>query len=158
MTWRSVTFHDIIIRRSIYAGGLLQAVILEQPLSSDQEAALISQSSRPSAGSTSQGEAGTHGRHEHGAAAISEKLQSQTYAPTLSTPEQEDTRSSAPSNALPEHLQLEQSLFDDLTKHVSGQIAQISISHDGDYATAVCLAAQEAFEGDVGGELAARIL
>lgn len=40
----------------------------------------------------------------------------------------------------------------------SGQIAQISISHDGDYATAVCLAAQEPLAGDVGGELQARML
>lgn len=37
-----------------------------------------------------------------------------------------------------------------------GQIAKISISHDGDYATAVCLAAEEAMPGDVGGEAAAR--
>lgn len=37
-----------------------------------------------------------------------------------------------------------------------GQIARISISHDGDYATAVCLAAEEVLPGDVGGEAAAR--
>lgn len=37
-----------------------------------------------------------------------------------------------------------------------GQIAQISISHDGEYATAVCLAAEEPSTGDVGGEAAAR--
>lgn len=39
---------------------------------------------------------------------------------------------------------------------LSGQIAQISISHDGDYATAVCLAALEPMDDDVGGEAAAR--
>lgn len=39
---------------------------------------------------------------------------------------------------------------------ISGQVARISISHDGDYATAVCLAAEEPMEGDVGGEAAAR--
>lgn len=38
----------------------------------------------------------------------------------------------------------------------SGQIVKVSISHDGDYATAVCLAAEEPAEGDVGGEAAAR--
>ena len=38
----------------------------------------------------------------------------------------------------------------------SGQIAKISISHDGDYATAVCLAAEEPMQGDVGGEAGAR--
>ncbi|KAI7208649.1 hypothetical protein KC333_g9064 [Hortaea werneckii] len=39
---------------------------------------------------------------------------------------------------------------------LSGQIAKISISHDGEYATAVCLAAEEPMDGDVGGEAAAR--
>ena len=39
-----------------------------------------------------------------------------------------------------------------------GQIARISISHDGEYATAVCLVAEEPIQGDVGGEAAARQL
>ena len=39
---------------------------------------------------------------------------------------------------------------------IDGQVAQISISHDGEYATAVCLAAEEPRAGDVGGEAAAR--
>jgi len=39
---------------------------------------------------------------------------------------------------------------------VDGQIARISISHDGHFATAVCLAAEEPRDGDVGGEAAAR--
>ena len=38
----------------------------------------------------------------------------------------------------------------------AGQIVKVSISHDGEYATAVCLAAEEPGEGDVGGEAAAR--
>lgn len=42
------------------------------------------------------------------------------------------------------------------TDDLDGQIAKISISHDGDYATAVCLAADEPRPGDVGGEAAAR--
>ncbi|KAI7209937.1 hypothetical protein KC343_g2176 [Hortaea werneckii] len=42
------------------------------------------------------------------------------------------------------------------TDDLSGQIAKISISHDGEYATAVCLAAEEPMEGDVGGEAVAR--
>lgn len=37
-----------------------------------------------------------------------------------------------------------------------GQTVKVSISHDGDYATAVCLAAEEPAQGDVGGEAAAR--
>lgn len=40
---------------------------------------------------------------------------------------------------------------------LEGQIARISISHDGDYATAVCMTVDEPMAGDVGGEAAARI-
>ncbi|CAK4030824.1 4 -phosphopantetheinyl transferase superfamily [Lecanosticta acicola] len=40
---------------------------------------------------------------------------------------------------------------------LEGQIARISISHDGDYATAFCLAHDVPMEGDVGGEAAARM-
>lgn len=40
---------------------------------------------------------------------------------------------------------------------LEGQIVKISISHDGDYATAVCLAPEEPMIGDVGGEAAARM-
>ncbi|EMF10868.1 uncharacterized protein SEPMUDRAFT_150826 [Sphaerulina musiva SO2202] len=38
----------------------------------------------------------------------------------------------------------------------AAQVAKISISHDADYATAVCLAAEDPIPGDVGGEAAAR--
>lgn len=41
---------------------------------------------------------------------------------------------------------------------LSGQIAKLSITHDGDYAAAVCIAAEDPVEGDVGGEAAAREL
>lgn len=44
----------------------------------------------------------------------------------------------------------------ELSRDISGQIVKISISHDGEYATAVCLAAEEPGEGDVGGEAGAR--
>lgn len=40
---------------------------------------------------------------------------------------------------------------------LQGQIVEISISHDGEYATAVCLAPDEPMTGDVGGEAAARM-
>lgn len=40
---------------------------------------------------------------------------------------------------------------------LKGQIAKVSISHDTDYATAVCLAAEEPMARDVGGEAAARM-
>ena len=37
-----------------------------------------------------------------------------------------------------------------------GQIAHVSISHDGEYATAVCIVASAPLPGDVGGEAEAR--
>ena len=42
--------------------------------------------------------------------------------------------------------------FDEL----DGQIVRLSISHDGDYAYAVCMAPTMPEPGDVGGEAAAR--
>jgi holo-[acyl-carrier protein] synthase len=42
-------------------------------------------------------------------------------------------------------------------EEVPGQVARISISHDGEYATAVCMAAENPLPGDVGGETAARM-
>lgn len=39
---------------------------------------------------------------------------------------------------------------------MDGQIAKVSISHDGEYAYAVCIAAEEPMVGDVGGEAQAR--
>lgn len=51
-------------------------------------------------------------------------------------------------------------LYDDARspawKQTSGQKVKINISHDGEYATAVCLAPEIPAEGDVGGEAAAR--
>lgn len=41
---------------------------------------------------------------------------------------------------------------------VHGQIAKLSISHDGDYAIAMCIASEEPVGGDVGGEAHAREL
>ncbi|TKA67280.1 hypothetical protein B0A49_09237 [Cryomyces minteri] len=43
-------------------------------------------------------------------------------------------------------------------RSLEGQIAKISISHDGEYATAVCVAVEEPALDDVGGETAARDL
>lgn len=42
-------------------------------------------------------------------------------------------------------------------EELEGQIAKISISHENDIATAVCIAYEEPLEGDVGGEAAARM-
>ena len=71
---------------------------------------------------------------------------------------QEDSRALQPRPEIADDTQVQPLDEDDVFRNLSGQIAQISISHDGAYATAVCLAAQEPLDGDVGGELAARNL
>lgn len=63
-------------------------------------------------------------------------------------PDGEQTRDSRPRA----YLAMQDVDFDEL----HGQIARLSISHDSEYATAVCLAAIEPMQGDVGGEAAAR--
>lgn len=47
-------------------------------------------------------------------------------------------------------------VVEDESENVTGQVAKISISHDGEYATAVCMVAEGPLLGDVGGEAAAR--
>lgn len=42
-------------------------------------------------------------------------------------------------------------------EELEGQIAKISISHENNVATAICIAHEEPLEGDVGGEAAARM-
>lgn len=51
-------------------------------------------------------------------------------------------------------IDLEQRKYSD---DPSGQVAKLSISHDADYATAVCMAAEDSIPGDVGGEATARL-
>lgn len=52
----------------------------------------------------------------------------------------------------------DQVLHDLLNEDCGGQIARLSISHDGDYACAVVIAMSEPASNDVGGEAAAREL
>jgi hypothetical protein len=71
---------------------------------------------------------------------------------------QEDSSALKPRPDIADDTQIQPLYEDEVLQNLSGQIAQISISHDRGYATAVCLAAQEPMNGDVGGELAARNL
>ncbi|KAF7189357.1 Holo-[acyl-carrier-protein] synthase [Pseudocercospora fuligena] len=61
----------------------------------------------------------------------------------------------APENVYAEKAELAQEAFA-LWQSAEGQEVQISISHEADYATAVCLAPEMPMQGDVGGEAAAR--
>lgn len=61
----------------------------------------------------------------------------------------------APEKVYAEKTELAQEAFA-LWHSAEGQEVQISISHESDYATAVCLAPEMPTPGDVGGEAAAR--
>lgn len=73
---------------------------------------------------------------------------SQGCVPNLESQEQQQKKNSVDSAA-----QGQQEDPDDS----AAQVAKISISHDAEYATAVCLAAEDPIPGDVGGEAAARL-
>ena len=162
VTWRKLSFHDIIIRHPPYStGGSVHAVILDSSETTKDQML----SAPPTSTIVREGtEAGHHGRSngpQTNAKApsgdartarwlrdrMSEPVPPQQDVTTLRRePHQKDTAEcNPPSN---------ENDFEEL----SGQIAQISISHDGAYATAVCLAAHGPIAGDVGGELAARNL
>ncbi|RMY57209.1 hypothetical protein D0863_12714 [Hortaea werneckii] len=84
---------------------------------------------------------------------ISRFSSSESIATDNTTSEQR--RQPHPPSTIDEHDLISTEAQDD---DPSGQTAKISISHDGEYATAVCLAAEEPMDGDVGGEAAAREL
>ena len=158
-SWRRLTFHDVVIFPTENGGGL-RAVILDLIGNDGGVDQLTSQ------GSKSVGQVNTR-RYPSSATNQDEYLPMLSkHSPTKLDPrcpdEQiidadplgEDPSSQhavdheiATGHSAPSHEQY---------SGLSGQIARISISHDGDYATAVCLAVQEPSDGDVGGEADAR--
>jgi hypothetical protein len=160
VTWRKIGFHDIIIRSSPYGHGDVHAIILDDPASNTSRTRSTSVSLKLDRDSTNDGRNGPLDESNHGPEAVSgqvsqpchSKLQTATEKPNQAG---QDTAQSQERH--PEGIGDEYPSGDDL-EELSGQIAQISISHDSEYATAVCLASQETMDGDVGGELAARSL
>lgn len=69
--------------------------------------------------------------------------------------ESEEKEPSVPSQGSVSNLESQEQQKD--PDDSAAQVAKISISHDADYATAVCLAAEDPIPGDVGGEAAARL-
>lgn len=69
--------------------------------------------------------------------------------------ESEEKEHSVPSQGSVSNLESQEQQKD--PDDSAAQVAKISISHDADYATAVCLAAEDPIPGDVGGEAAARL-
>lgn len=160
VTWRRLTFHDIVIRNPPYSNsGYVHAVILDPSASNDDLGASAATSDtllpeqktldhqNPSIEATPDTEM------SHELSQIPTWLRDRISKPS---PPQDD-RVTPSGESRQEHAAESTPLSkeDDLGE-LSGSIAQISISHDGGYATAVCLAAQEPMAGDVGGEVAAR--
>jgi len=130
VSWRRLGLQDIEIHRSFTSHGVF-AVILE---SNTQYTSSINRSG-----------------NGKGVEDRTEELSQESDAATL--------RDEAPLDYTIDGIPKEDSTPDnnhDTLGELAGQIAKISISHDGDYATAVCLATEEAMPGDVGGEAAAR--
>ena len=154
-----LNFHDIIIKRPISGAGL-HAIILDKSPSSDQH--LIrdigslgerSQQSGTDAQTETVNEAARLGELSQDPLPLAKSQLSDAYVAGMPQSVTNDSKLDfiEGGKTADGHAPIDEQYEDP-----SGQIAQISISHDGEYATAVCLAAQEPMDGDVGGEAAAR--
>ncbi|KAK5117919.1 hypothetical protein LTR85_008693 [Meristemomyces frigidus] len=137
--WRRLSFKHIqILRRNPdhIEGGPLYALILDQPASSRPNPSVKDHAQSPAGAEQS--------NTEHAS-----DSESHLGHPDVATdwPSAQRPRDPTEDGHTPAELQ---------NDGLPGQTAQISISHDGEYATAVCLAAEEPSAGDVGGEASAR--
>jgi predicted nucleic acid-binding Zn-ribbon protein len=149
--WRKLSFHDIIIRTPTL-GGEMSAVILDAQSTDDRpiqrELDLIGVANHFKVNSRDALQ-----RASTDQAAEDDLPSEGPTGPPSNNYEQSSSQTSSarPSKDLdprPDEI--------NGTEELNGQIAKISISHDGEYATAVCLAVEEPKEGDVGGEAMAR--
>jgi hypothetical protein len=159
VTWRQLTFHDIIIQRAQPPNGYVHAVILDRTATNeDYTGSVLPPHNRHQVRGGSD-ESVALDETPPGAEALYHGLEPlSSLSATGLEGHQEDSIALQPSPELADDTQTQPQYEDDVLQNLSGQIAQISISHDRGYATAVCLAAQGPLEGDVGGELAARNL
>ncbi|KAK5163224.1 uncharacterized protein LTR77_010810 [Saxophila tyrrhenica] len=143
---RRLSFHDVVIRTPLF-GEPMSAVILDKTSADDRpikhEVELL-QKAKPINPATQE--------KRHGLSPL---------AFENAWPSKQSTTESTQQAAVPEApcrdeeaADVEEATEDEV--ELLGTVAKLSISHDGDYATAVCLAAEEPQEGDVGGEAAAR--
>lgn len=158
MTWRQLTFHDIIVRRAQPPNGYVHAVILDRTATGEDHIGSL----LPAGLNQDHGQFGDNiPLHETQPRTQSLYPGSESSSKVNATGfegHQKDSSSLQPMPGVADDAQTQPLYEDDVLQNLSGQIAQISISHDGGYATAVCLAAQGPLDGDVGGELAARRL
>ncbi|KAI7554283.1 hypothetical protein KC331_g650 [Hortaea werneckii] len=146
--WRQLTFKHIQILRQkggpgIDQSGATYALILDRPASAFRAAFNSKSQDQPS------GFEDDVAKQEHDSGLSSSE--SIAFDDTMS----EQLREPHPPSTIGEHDFISAEAQHD---NPSGQIAKISISHDGEYATAVCLAAEEPMDGDAGGEAAAQEL
>ncbi|KAI6845767.1 hypothetical protein KC332_g4605 [Hortaea werneckii] len=146
--WRQLSFKHIQILRQqggpgVYQTGPTYALILDRPASAFQAA--FDSKSRGQSSDTEDNVA----KQGHTSGLSS----SESIATRDTTSEQR--QEPHPLSSVNEHDYISAEAQND---DLSGQIAKISISHDGEYATAVCLAAEEPMDGYVGGKAAAREL
>lgn len=158
VSWRRLSFHDVLIQRSRNGGGVF-AVILDKPSEErnaiDEDNVVFPKAERIAKQISSE---------MRNDLARTEQLLSDHKLPKEFSDYSEHHRteglnhrhgSIGDGTVVPSSMdELNTSSYKN--DNISGQVAKVSISHDGDYATAVCLAAEEPMEGDVGGEAAAR--
>ena len=147
MTWRKLSFHDIIIRNPQYGRGHVHAVILDDMVCNETRTKDASIALDANHDSTKTRDNGPSDESNHDSEALSSQVSLNSASekghrprPATILPEDEYARSTE-----------DQPPSSDGSGDLSGQIAQISISHDSEYATAVCLAAQEPVGGRAGG-------
>lgn len=149
VSWRRLSFHDIVILHP-QSRGSLSAVISDKQVGADglrhagsassTDHTQITDSVDDDRASISEGYSSQHVRsspHVSKEESVLEDDISQEFIDDVGTALHESVDALQPGD-------------------LQGQTVKISISHDGDYATAVCLAAEEPKAGDVGGEAAAR--
>lgn len=143
--WRKLSFHDVIIR-SPATDGEMASIILDRGDAGEKllrlEAELL--------------------RSTENDAPLREGVNSPSNGTdallrsSVTRPPSSNGGVSNGTSGLREDASLSGEDFGEAHAELHGQLAKISISHDGAYATAVCLAAEEPSVGDVGGEAAAR--
>ncbi|KAK3704786.1 hypothetical protein LTR37_013617 [Vermiconidia calcicola] len=151
--YRRLSFHDVVIRSPVY-GEKMSAVILDKPSMDNRpiehEISILNQLLPQNGIQQDRIDLQKPLR------AIPLKRDTSPSAQTFTDERRNPVEADASNATGDENHEAGKSGDEDASEELSGQIAKISISHDGDYATAVCLVAEEPMPGDVGGEAAAR--
>lgn len=143
MSWRRLTFHDIMIKRATNGGGVL-AVILDgtsDPRRSVNSRAIVS--SKVTSTTSSKSDTLFNWTDSRRTGLQEDSVEDDPAR--LDEPSELAEQNSADIGISSEGLRSDGVADASVAREGAGQIAKISISHDGEYATAVCLAAEELF-------------